>query len=134
MTTASKPNRKERRARGKAPRGMPPELAKGMGLKQKGRPLRTPKRARSDNPLQYLLERAAETKGVSLTAHETQVLAAAFMDTREWATQLAAKLAAANAQQNEIVTRLEENDIQAIRSLLLVDDDEEGDDVEEEDA
>lgn len=116
-----------RRPARKAPKGMPKEMAKALGLKGRAHPSKAPVRERTHNPLQYLLERASQGRGVTLPPNETLVVAQALMGSREELKKTIVKLSALQAQQDEIIARLEEDDIQAIKSLLLFDDDMEDD-------
>jgi len=77
----------------KAPPGMPPEMAKALKLKQPGAPRRNPVAPRDRNPLQYLLARGAEGKGVILSGSQATLLASAFMDTQNWTREVNKQLA-----------------------------------------
>jgi len=74
---------------------MPPAMAKALNLKQPGAPRRNPVPARERNPLQYLLKRGSDGRGVILSGLQATQLAKAFMDTQNWARQIAVQLAEA---------------------------------------
>ena len=91
--------------RRKAPPGMPPAMAKALNLKQPGAPRSNPVPARERNPLQYVLQRGSEGKGVILSGPEALKLATAYMDSQNWLRQLninIAELENANLRINQV--------------------------------